>query len=255
MQIEAQVDEADIGQVTRDNAVSFTVDAYPDVTFKGEVEQIRLAPVALNNVVTYTVVIDADNPSRPALARHDGQCRDRHRRAEERGGGAERRLALSAARAGASGACARRLGDRLDAGTGRRPRRAAAGKAEDPARADAKRRWARSAPRSRPSSPPSAVPGRPGRRRCRRMCASRCACASPRCSAPCCRPSKYKKYEEMARQRPSGPRRVTHVDLRGRRLLAARGAGSASPIGNTTEIVEGLPEGADVVVRATEGAQ
>ena len=45
-----------------DNAVSFTVDAYPDVTFQGKVEQIRLAPVALNNVVTYTVVIDADNP-------------------------------------------------------------------------------------------------------------------------------------------------------------------------------------------------
>ena len=62
VQIEAQVDEADIGQVTRDNPVSFTVDAYPDVTFKGKVEQIRLAPVALNNVVTYTVVIDADNP-------------------------------------------------------------------------------------------------------------------------------------------------------------------------------------------------
>ncbi len=48
MQIEAQVDEADIGQVTRDNPVSFTVDAYPDVTFKGKVEQIRLAPVALH---------------------------------------------------------------------------------------------------------------------------------------------------------------------------------------------------------------
>ena len=62
VQIEAQVDEADIGQVTRDNPVSFTVDAYPDVTFKGKVEQIRLAPIALKNVVTYTVVIDADNP-------------------------------------------------------------------------------------------------------------------------------------------------------------------------------------------------
>ena len=42
--------------------MSFTVDAYPDVTFQGKVTQIRLAPVALNNVVTYTVVIDADNP-------------------------------------------------------------------------------------------------------------------------------------------------------------------------------------------------
>ena len=62
VQIEAQVDEADIGQVTRDNPVSFTVDAHPDATFDGIVEQIRLTPVALQNVVTYTVVIAADNP-------------------------------------------------------------------------------------------------------------------------------------------------------------------------------------------------
>jgi HlyD family secretion protein len=62
VQIEAQVDEADIGQVASDDPVTFTVDAYPDITFKGQVEQIRLAPVALANVVTYTVVIAADNP-------------------------------------------------------------------------------------------------------------------------------------------------------------------------------------------------
>ena len=62
VQIEAQVDEADIGQVTSKNPVSFTVDAYPDVTFDGTVEQIRLTPIALQNVVTYTVVIAADNP-------------------------------------------------------------------------------------------------------------------------------------------------------------------------------------------------
>ena len=62
VQIGAQVDEADIGQVTSGNPVSFTVDAYPDVSFEGKVEQIRLAPVSLQNVVTYTVVIAADNP-------------------------------------------------------------------------------------------------------------------------------------------------------------------------------------------------
>ena len=62
MQIQAQVDEADIGQIASDDAVTFTVDAYPDVTFQGKVSQIRLAPTSLNNVVTYTVVIDADNP-------------------------------------------------------------------------------------------------------------------------------------------------------------------------------------------------
>ena len=59
--IEAQVDEADIGQVTSNSPVTFTVDAYPGLTFQGTVEQIRLAPTALNNVVTYTVVIAADN--------------------------------------------------------------------------------------------------------------------------------------------------------------------------------------------------
>jgi len=62
VQIQAQVDEADIGQVTSDNTVTFTVDAYPDVKFEGKVQQIRLAPVSLANVVTYTVVIGADNP-------------------------------------------------------------------------------------------------------------------------------------------------------------------------------------------------
>ena len=42
--------------------MTFTVDAYPDMKFEGKVEQIRLAPVSLANVVTYTVVIGADNP-------------------------------------------------------------------------------------------------------------------------------------------------------------------------------------------------
>lgn len=62
IQIEANVDEADIGNVREGNAVSFSVDAYPDVEFSGEVNQVRLASVELNNVVTYTVIITADNP-------------------------------------------------------------------------------------------------------------------------------------------------------------------------------------------------
>src|SRR5262249_59820855 len=61
VQIQAQVDEADIGQVTSGNPVSFTVDAYPEAKFQGTVQQIRLAPVSLQNVVTYTVVIGAEN--------------------------------------------------------------------------------------------------------------------------------------------------------------------------------------------------
>lgn len=62
IQIDAQVDEADIGQVEPGQPVSFTVDAYPERGFTGTVEQIRLAAVTLQNVVTYTAVIAAENP-------------------------------------------------------------------------------------------------------------------------------------------------------------------------------------------------
>ncbi|SDH56280.1 HlyD family secretion protein [Winogradskyella thalassocola] len=62
MQVEADVDEADIGQVTEGQRVEFTVDAYIGETFEGEVTQVRLDPTVTSNVVTYTVVIKADNP-------------------------------------------------------------------------------------------------------------------------------------------------------------------------------------------------
>lgn len=62
IQIEANVDEADIGNVREGNPVTFTVDAYPDDEFAGVVSQVRLAAVELANVVTYTVIITADNP-------------------------------------------------------------------------------------------------------------------------------------------------------------------------------------------------
>jgi HlyD family secretion protein len=62
VQINAQVDEADIGQIRIGNHVTFKVDAYPDQPFDGVVAQIRLAPVERDNVVTYTVVIRAENP-------------------------------------------------------------------------------------------------------------------------------------------------------------------------------------------------
>ncbi|GGG47918.1 efflux RND transporter periplasmic adaptor subunit [Bizionia arctica] len=62
MQVEADVDEADIGQVKEGQRVEFTVDAYIGETFQGEVTQVRLDPTVTSNVVTYTVVIKADNP-------------------------------------------------------------------------------------------------------------------------------------------------------------------------------------------------
>lgn len=62
MQVEADVDEADIGQVKQGQRVSFTVDAYQDDEFSGRITQVRLNPTTTSNVVTYTVVIKAENP-------------------------------------------------------------------------------------------------------------------------------------------------------------------------------------------------
>lgn len=61
MQVVANVDEADIGNVKEGNRVTFTVDAYPDDTFEGTVKQVRLEATTTNNIVTYEVVISASN--------------------------------------------------------------------------------------------------------------------------------------------------------------------------------------------------
>ncbi|MCC5887318.1 MAG: efflux RND transporter periplasmic adaptor subunit [Gammaproteobacteria bacterium] len=67
IQIEAQVDEADIGRIEVGQPVTFDVDAWPDQSFRGTVTQVRLAATAEQNVVTYTVVIEADNPRQRLL--------------------------------------------------------------------------------------------------------------------------------------------------------------------------------------------
>lgn len=62
MQVEAAVDEADIGQVKIGQRVNFTVDAYTYETFEGSVNQIRMKSTTTSNVVKYTVIISAPNP-------------------------------------------------------------------------------------------------------------------------------------------------------------------------------------------------
>ncbi len=62
MRVIADVDEADIGQVIEGQKVEFTVDAYPDDTFIGEVEQVRIDAIESSNVITYEVVIAVSNP-------------------------------------------------------------------------------------------------------------------------------------------------------------------------------------------------
>ena len=62
MQVEAKVDEADIGEVKAGQPVTFTVDAFPDDVFSGTVKEVRINPTVTANVVTYTVIISAPNP-------------------------------------------------------------------------------------------------------------------------------------------------------------------------------------------------
>ena len=62
MQVIANIDQADIGLVEQAKSVKFSVDAFPGKDFDGKIEQMRLNPVNVQNVVTYNVVIDVSNP-------------------------------------------------------------------------------------------------------------------------------------------------------------------------------------------------
>ncbi len=62
MQVQANIDEGDIGKIQVGLDVKFTVDAYPELSFNGTVRQVRLLPVVTQNVVNYTVIIDVPNP-------------------------------------------------------------------------------------------------------------------------------------------------------------------------------------------------
>jgi HlyD family secretion protein len=63
MQIETQVDETDIGQIRQGQPVRFMVQSYPEQSFVGTVIQIRMQPETVDNVVTYTVIVEASNQS------------------------------------------------------------------------------------------------------------------------------------------------------------------------------------------------
>ena len=74
MKVMADVDEADIGQVKAGQKVSFTVDAFQGETFNGSVQEVRLNPTTTSNVVTYTVVITAENPDQKLLPGMTATC-------------------------------------------------------------------------------------------------------------------------------------------------------------------------------------
>ena len=62
MQVQANVDEADVGQIKAGQKTTFTVDAFPDLVFKGDVFQVRINPVMVQNVVNYIVIVNVSNP-------------------------------------------------------------------------------------------------------------------------------------------------------------------------------------------------
>lgn len=81
MQIETSVDEADIGRVSEGQEVIFTVDAYPSLTFSGTVSQVRIEPIMVENVTTYTTVVSVENPElklKPGMTANVTIVTDRH---------------------------------------------------------------------------------------------------------------------------------------------------------------------------------
>lgn len=62
MQVDTNVSESDIGGMVEGKEAVFTVDAYPGESFSGVIRQVRLAPMSVQNVVTYNVVVDVENP-------------------------------------------------------------------------------------------------------------------------------------------------------------------------------------------------
>jgi HlyD family secretion protein len=251
VQIEAQVDEADIGQVASHNPVSFTVDAYPEVTFEGTVEQIRLAPISLQNVVTYTVVIAADNPLGrllPGMTANVEIITGEHAgvvvvpndalRFQPRGPAEAlvRDTTATGATQFASGASDRtgRLLDRLKVDLSLTPEEL------DKVRSGVEAEFAA----LKSAGPPGAGPSQEdAREQARRRVAKVIRAVLT--------PDRYKKYEELQRARPSGPRSGTVWTYDSGGLVPHQVRLGLSDA-NFTEVTDGLEPGALVVLRARE---
>lgn len=250
VEIDAQVDEADIGQVTRENSVSFTVDAYPDTTFKGVVEQIRLAPVSLTNVVTYTVVISADNLHGhllPGMTANVEIITGEHKQVVVVPNEALRYQPRGAAQAAlvrdswASGV--------NPLGSDRRARFLARIKEQLELGEDELRKIndGLEAEFAAIRNAASAAGTATAQEDMRQQAQLRIA----KVLRSVLTTEKYKRYEELQRQRSTGPRRATLWTYEGGTLVPYEvRLGLADPY--VTEITDGLAEGAQVVVRVRE---
>jgi HlyD family secretion protein len=251
VQIEAQVDEADIGQVTANNPVNFTVDSYPDMKFDGKVEQIRLAPISLQNVVTYTVVIAADNPQGrllPGMTANVEIITGEHPRVVvvpnealrfQPRGPAEALVrdsseTGSAQTASAPGDRTGRMLDKLKTDLSLTPEMV------EKVRSGIQAEFAA----LKNAGPPGAGPSQEDAREQARMRIAKVLRAV-------LTPEQYKTYSELQRARPSGPRSATVWTYDGGSLVSHQirlGLADA----NMTEVTDGLQEGELVVLRARE---
>ena len=252
VQIEAQVDEADIGQVTSDNTVSFTVDAYPDVTFKGTVEQIRLAPVSLANVVTYTVIIAAENPLGrllPGMTANVEIVTGERKQVVVVPSEALRFQPRGTAQASlvrdswATGVNPLATGDRRGRLLARLKEQLALGE-EELGKIDAALEAEFVALRNA---------GPPGTAAPQDDIGEQVRMRTAKVLRAVLTPEKYKRYEELQRQRPSGPRRTTLWTYESG-VLVPREVRLGLSDGSLIEVTDGLKEGSAVVLRVREGA-
>jgi HlyD family secretion protein len=253
VQIEAQVDEADIGQVTRDNPVSFTVDAHPDVTFDGIVEQIRLTPVALQNVVTYTVVIAANNPFGrllPGMTANVEIVTGEHVNVVVVPNDALRYQPRGPAEAlvsDTSATGAKQAAKNADERTGRLLDRLKVDLALTPEEIDKVRSGVEAEFAALRGNGPQGVGG--SQEDAREQARLRVA----KVLRAVLTPERYKKYEELQRSRPTSPRSGTIWIYDGGRLVPHHVRLGLSDA-NVTEVTDGLEPGALVVLRAREFA-
>jgi HlyD family secretion protein len=251
VQIEAQVDEADIGQVTSSNPVTFTVDAYPDAKFEGKVEQIRLAPTSLANVVTYTVVIGADNPLGrllPGMTANVEIVTGEHKDVVMVPNEALRFQPRGPAEAliqdgGATGSAlapsdghdrTARMLERLKVDLG------LSAEELEKVRAGVEAEFA-----------VLRAGGTPGLGASQDDAREQALRRVAKVLRTVLDPDRYKKYEELQRSRPGSPRYGTIWTLAGGRLVPNR-VQLGLEDGSRTEVTEGLKEGALVVLRARE---
>jgi HlyD family secretion protein len=96
LQLEASVDEADVGAVKVGQKASFTVSAYPSRRFPATIVRVAYGSTTTNNVVTYVATLDVDNSDLEPAPRHDGRGHHRGHRARGRAAGAQHRAALLA---------------------------------------------------------------------------------------------------------------------------------------------------------------